>query len=185
MQAAPEGRLGNPRLQRFLSMIGQENLQGLGLPGLIDIAVDIALTGPADNPILPQMVQGQFDLVQRQVCRPGNDVSLGKGDLAQAQEAGDDVVRQTGIAGFQAGHDVVFEAAVFLRMGVEDFPAGYGMHGRKGPQDETVPSLDIDFILLQAQLQKALRPRRNLFGSQGYDAGHDFPRPDEEAHALP
>lgn len=104
------------------------------------------------------MVQGQLYLIQGQVRRPGNDVSLGKGDLAQAQEAGDDVVRQTGIAGFQAGHDVVFEAAVFLRMGVEDFPAGYGMHGRKGPQDETVPSLDIDFILLQAQLQKPSVP---------------------------
>lgn len=77
------------------------------------------------------MVQSDFHLIQRQVHRSGNDAGLCKGDLAQAQETGDDIICQASIASFQAGHYVIFEAAVFFRVGVEDFPAGYGMHRRK------------------------------------------------------
>ena len=60
------------------------------------------------------MVQSDFHLIQRQVHRSGNDAGLCKGDLAQAQETGDDIICQASIASFQAGHYVIFEAAVFL-----------------------------------------------------------------------
>ena len=62
------------------------------------------------------MVQSDFHLIQRQVHRSGNDAGLCKGDLAQAQETGDDIICQASIASFQAGHYVIFEAAVFFRV---------------------------------------------------------------------